>query len=295
MLNKRKKFRELLKNTATVMAPGAYDGLSARVIESLGYEVLYVTGYGLEASRLGMPDIGLASMSEVVDQVRNINEVVDMPVVCDSDTGYGGVANVVRTVRAFVRAGIAGIHLEDQTFPKKCGGLPGRRLVSKEEMVGRIRAAVDNREDDDFAIIARTDARGVLGSLDAAIERLNEYLEAGADLTMIAEPYPVEELQKVAESTANTLVMIGGWPGWPETNLPLSQYEKWGVKLVIYPLTGLYAAEKAVSNIYKSLKRDGYVDEASLSEACCTFDEFNEVVRLPHWIDIEEKYSVEEK
>lgn len=292
---KRNRFRQLLESRRTVMAPGAYDGVSARIIESLGFEVVYVTGYGLEASRLGMPDIGLATMAEVVDQVGNINEAVNIPVVCDSDTGYGGVTNVVRTVRAFLKAGVAGIHLEDQTFPKKCGGMPGRKLVSTEEMVGKIKAAVNAKEDDDFVIIARTDAKGVLGSLDATIERLQTYLNAGADLVMIAEPFQIEELKKVAQRTENKLVIVGGNPGWPETNLPFSEYEDWGVKLVIYPLTGLYAAEKAVSKIYKTLRNDKYLSDTVLDEACCTFDEFNEIINLPFWVAIEDKYSAEGK
>jgi len=295
MLKKRKIFKELLKDKRTILVPGAYDGLSAKVIDSLGFDAVYLTGYGMEASRLGMPDIGLASMAEVVDQARNMNEAVSIPVVCDSDTGYGGLINVYRTVRSFEKAGIAAIHLEDQSFPKKCGGLPGRELISAGEMVGKIKSALDAREDDDFVIIARTDARGASGgSFDEAKRRLHAYLDAGADLTLVAERYPIEELRELAKSLDNTLVICAGIAGWEEYNLPFSEYEEWGVKLVIHPLLGLYAAEKALINVHKELKREKYISEAKLAEFCCGFDEFNELISLKFWTNLEEKYGPKE-
>lgn len=289
MLNKREVFKELLRSKTTILAPGAYDGLSAKIIESLGFDSVYVTGYGVAASRLGMPDIGFCTMSEVVDQARNINEAINLPVICDADTGYGGVLNVYRTVISFEKAGIVGIHIEDQASPKKCGALSGRKLVSMEEMVSKIKIAVNAREDNNFVIIARTDARSSMG-LEEAKRRLHTYLDSGADLVMVAERYPINDLKELAKSVSNKLAICGGTPGWEETNLPFSEYEKWGVKLVICPTLGLHTAGKALYNIYKELKEDKHVSATRLSEICYNFDEFNELMNLSYWSSMEKQY-----
>ncbi len=287
---KRKVLKELLKSKTIVMAPGAYDGLSARIIESLGFDVVYITGSGTAASRLGMPDLGLYTMSEIVDQAQNINEAVNIPVVCDADTGYGGVLNVHRTVRSFEKAGIAGIHIEDQATPKKCGRLPGKNLVPTEEMVNKIKIATDAREDDYFVIIARTDA-GLSEGLNEAKKRLNTYLEAGADLVMIAESYPVDDLKELSQSVYNKLVICGGQLEWEAANLPLSVYEEWGIKLVIYPTLGIYTAGKALFNIYTELKKNKYICTSRLADAVWEFDEFAGLMNLPYWLSMENKYN----
>lgn len=286
------KLKKLLAKEDCLALPGCYDGISAKIIENMGFKGAYITGYGIEASRLGKPDLGLASMTEVVDHAKNIVDSIKVPTICDSDTGYGDVKNVVRTVKEFARSGIGGIHLEDQSLPKRCGGMSGRKLVSPEEMVGKIKAAkaVLQEEEMDMLIIGRSDARQDFG-VDEVKSRMNKYLEAGADLVMIAEKYTIEDLESVASEFRGKLVAIGGNPGWEETYLSIPEYAKMGVKIVIYPLTGLYAAAKAVSQIYKPLLDRNHITEEELNNACLGFDEVNSILGLEEWIALEDKYK----
>ena len=212
------RLRQLLAVPGTLQIPGAYDGASARVVHALGHGAVYLTGFGMEASILGMPDIGLASQAEIVTHAGNIANAVPIPVISDADTGYGGMTNIHRTVRDFERAGIAGIHIEDQALPKRCGGMAGRRVVPEEEMVARLNAATAARQDPDFVIIARTDAKAEHG-VDDVIGRLNAYFEAGADMAMIAEPFEVDELRRVCAEINGPLAMVGGVAEWPESML----------------------------------------------------------------------------
>ena len=181
------RLRELMAQPSTLVAPGAYDGISARLIEAAGFQALYRTGGGTSASYLGHPDLGLLTLTEMVDHARRIAASVRIPVIADADTGYGNALNVIRTVHEFERAGVAGIHLEDQVFPKRCGFLRGKAVIPREEFVTKIKAAVSERLSDDFVIIARTDARAVEG-LDAAIERCKYYADAGADALFFEAP-----------------------------------------------------------------------------------------------------------
>lgn len=192
------ELRKLLDKVDCLALPGCYDGLSAKIIEKMGFKGVYITGYGIEASRLGKPDLGLASMSEVVDHAKNITDSVKVPVVCDADTGYGDVKNLIRTVKEFARIGTAGVHLEDQMAPKRCGGMSRRKLISSEEMEGKIKAAKDilKEEDNNMIIIARSDARAECG-MNEVKRRLHKYLEAGADLVMEAERYTMEHRVKL--------------------------------------------------------------------------------------------------
>lgn len=182
--------RNLINQKGIIVAPGAYDGFSAKIVEFTGFKVLYASGGGISRSLLGGPDVGLLTMTEMLNQVRNIVNAVNLPVISDADTGYGNPMNVIRTVREFEQAGVAAIHIEDQEMPKRCGHLKGKRLVTKHEMVQKIRAAIEAREDDDFVIIARTDAQAVYG-LDDALERGHAYAEAGADVIFIESPASV--------------------------------------------------------------------------------------------------------
>ena len=183
----RRQFVEMLEKEDIIIAPGCYDALSARIVEATGHNCVYMTGFGTSASLLGLPDMGFITMPEIIDNARRIAGAVNIPVIADADTGYGNPLNVYRTVKEYERSGVAAIHIEDQTFPKRCGHLEGKEVVDPEEMVQKIKAACDARTDDDFKIIARTDARAVMG-LDDAIVRARKYYKAGADIIFVESP-----------------------------------------------------------------------------------------------------------
>ena len=194
----RARLRELIGGSAPLVAPGAYDALSARLIEQAGFDAVYMTGFGTTASLIGRPDVGLLSGAEMVDNARRIVSAVDVPVIADADTGYGNAINVVRTVQLYEQAGVAGIQLEDQVMPKKCGHMSGKLLVGADEMVGKLRAAVEARRDPDLLIIARTDAVAVTG-VDDAIARARAFAEAGADLLFVEAPTSEDDIARVAD------------------------------------------------------------------------------------------------
>src|ERR1051326_6550316 len=203
----RKTLRELLAEPEPILAPGAYDCLSARLIEQAGFDVVYMTGFGTSASRLGRPDIGLLSFGEMVDQARRIVQAVDVPVIADADNGYGNPINVIRTVREYEAAGVAAIHIEDQVTPKKCGHMENKHVIATDEMVVKVRAAVEARRSEDFLIIARTDARAVEG-LDQALERARRYREAGADMLFVEAPTSEDEIQRIADELPDTPLLF---------------------------------------------------------------------------------------
>lgn len=281
------RLRQLLAEEGPLLVPGAYDGASARVAQALDYSAIYLTGFGMEASMLGMPDIGLASQTEVVAHAGRIAAAVSVPVISDADTGYGGLINVHRTIRDFERAGIAAVHLEDQALPKRCGGMAGRRVVAVEEMEARLRAAVAAREDPDFIIIARTDAKAEHGVEDA-IARLNAYLVAGADMAMIAEPFTIDELRRLCAGVDGPVAMVGGNPGWPETMLTRDDYAELGAKLVLYAVTGLAAGLKAQMDVYRDLKENGTLGARSAA-AMLDLHELTDLMGLADWNEIERK------
>jgi len=246
---------------------------------------VYLTGFGMEASILGMPDIGLASQAEIVTHAGNIANAVPIPVISDADTGYGGMTNIHRTVRDFERAGIAGIHIEDQALPKRCGGMAGRRVVPEEEMVARLNAATAARQDPDFVIIARTDAKAEHG-VDDVIGRLNAYFEAGADMAMIAEPFEVDELRRVCAEINGPLAMVGGVAEWPESMLSRDEFDSLGVKLVLYALTGMGVALQAQMAVYGDLLNNGHLGPAS-ERAMMSLEDLSELMGLSDWNAIE--------
>ncbi|MFC1903460.1 oxaloacetate decarboxylase [Chloroflexota bacterium] len=283
-------FRRLLSEQKIVVAPGCYDCISARVIEKLDFKAVYLTGYGIEASRLGRPDIGLASMVEVVDHARNVRESVSLPVIADADTGYGDVLSVWRTAREFEKAGVAGIHLEDQMMPKKCGGLPGKIVISREEMVDKIRAARDALDNKEFVIIGRTDSRLTLG-MEESKRRIEAYLKAGAELVLLGDRHTVAELEEMGKTFPQKLLICAGILGWEETILSVNDYAQMGIKMLIYPVTGLYAAVKAVMMVYKTLREKEGLSEADLIEAGISFDEANELLGFSDWTKKREAYT----
>ena len=279
------RLRQLLAAPGPLLIPGAYDGASARVAHTLGHDAVYLTGFGMEASLLGMPDIGLASQAEIVGHASHIAAAVSIPVLSDADTGYGGLTNVHRTVREFERAGIAGIHIEDQALPKRCGGMAGRKVVTTDEMVARLQVALGARRNPDFVIIARTDAKAEHG-LDEVIERLNSYFATGADLAMIAEPFTVAELRRLCAEINGPLVMVGGNAEWPESMLSRDEFSDLGVKLVLYAVTGLGVALKAQMAVYGDLLANGRLGSASES-ALMPLESLNELMGLSEWNEIE--------
>jgi 2,3-dimethylmalate lyase len=279
----------MLSRPGAVCAPGAYDALSARIVEAAGFPAVYMTGYGTSAALLGQPDVGLLSMAEMVENARRIVQAVAVPVIADADTGYGNPLNVARTVRAYEAAGLAGLHIEDQVAPKKCGHMAGKQVIPAEEMVQKLRAAVDARRDPDFLVIARTDARAVNG-LEDALERGDRYREAGADMLFIEAPESEAEVEAIARRFAGVPLLYN----WAESGrtppLPLARIEALGFKLVIYPVTALFAAARAMREAMVALRRDG--DSSAFQDALVRFDDFNAFIGLPAVRELEGRYAV---
>jgi len=255
---KPRRLRELIAKR-TVVLPGAFNALSAMQIERAGFDAVYVSGAGLAAAR-GLPDIGLLSMTEVVSDAATIANAVAIPALADADTGFGPSLSVMRTVRELERAGLSGIQLEDQDMPKKCGHLPGKRLVSRAEMVGKIKAAVEARLDPDFFIVARTDARAVEG-IAAAVERAKAYVDAGADAIFPDALESAEEFQTFARQLAKTglkVPLVANMTEFGKTPfLRVSEFEEIGYRLVLFPVTALRIAAKAIETMLTELKSAG--------------------------------------
>jgi len=284
-MNARKKFRELMAGPGYVVAPGAYDTLTARMIQNAGFPAVYLTGGGYSRSN-GYPDIGLLTMTEVVQWISRTVDVVDIPIICDMDAGYGNAMNVVRSVREYEKTGVAAFHLEDQISPKKCGHYEGKQLVSRGEMVGKIKAAVDTRRDEAFTIIARTDSRAVEG-LQAAIDRMHAYLEAGADIAFVEAPQSADELAQVAKSFKKP-AMANIFEGGKTPALPAKQLEAMGFRLGIYPSQTHRAAIFAVKEVLSVLKRDG--DTEAIESRLATFLDREDAVDSKSWQALEQKY-----
>jgi carboxyvinyl-carboxyphosphonate phosphorylmutase len=279
--------RQLLARPRLLVAPGAYDPLSARVVEQAGFEAVYVTGSGVSVGHLGLPDIGLATMTEMVEQIRRIAALVRIPVLADADTGYGNALNVRRTVREYEAAGAAGLHLEDQEFPKRCGHLEGKRVIASETMVRRIRAACEARRDPDFVIIARTDARAVLG-LDEALRRAAAYREAGADALFVEAPVGEAEVEAVARAFPGTplLLNLGGSGKTPM--LPVARLQELGFRIAIYPGDLQKAAIRAMQEVTALLAREGTT--AAADDRMVSFEERFELVGLSRFQALEQRY-----
>ncbi len=260
------RLRALLKTGKTLFVPGCYNAMSARILEKVGFPAIYMTGYGTSLSLLGMPDAGLATMTEMHLNARYIANAVSVPVIADADNGYGNAVNVIRCVREYIGTGVAGIHIEDQAIPKRCGHVAGRRVIPIEEAVGKYRAAdtVRRELDPDFVLIARTDARGAHGgTLDEAIRRANAYLEAGADLAFVEGPTSVEELRRVCKEVRGPVFynMTGVSP-----RLPLPEMQELGIALVISPGATFRATIQAVYDLAVALRDEGPMAEARFVE-----------------------------
>jgi 2-methylisocitrate lyase-like PEP mutase family enzyme len=260
------RLRELLSRGPTLYLPGCYNALSARVLEGAGFEAIYMTGYGTSLSLTGLPDVGLTTMSEMVANARYIATSVRIPLIADADTGFGNAINVIRTLREYIGAGVAGLHMEDQVSPKRCGHVAGRLVIPLEEAVGKIRAAVDTRNelDPDFVIIARTDARGASGgSLDEAIRRAKAYLEAGADLAFIEGPTSVEEVKRICREVNPVFYNMSG----VSPRFALDEMRRLGIAACISPNAMLRSALVAMHDLAAELKAKGPEAETRFMES----------------------------
>ena len=285
-MRKTTMLRQMMTGKQIVVAPGAHDALTAKIIEQVGCSAVYMTGYGQAASHLGKPDVGLLTLTEMVARASNIVEAVNVPVIADADTGFGNAVNVMRTLREYEKAGVAAIQLEDQVAPKKCGHMTGRQVVSKEEMVGKIKAAVDVRTDPDLMIIARTDARTVHG-IGEALERAKAYEEAGADILFIESPESVEEMKQITTSF-KVPVLANMVEGGRTPFLPVQDLQGLGYDLVIFPTASTYLVTKALTRLMTVLKDTGTT--ASLIPEMITFEEFNDLIGLTKIREIESIY-----
>jgi len=286
MTNMARRLRERLKEDRILIAPGAHDVLTAKIIEKVGFEAVYMTGYGTSASMLGKPDVGLLTLTEMARRASNIVEAVNIPVIADADTGYGNAVNVMRTVREYEKAGVACIQLEDQVAPKKCGHMLGREIISAEEMVGKIKAACDARRGDTL-IMARTDARTNYG-IEEALERGRLYEEAGADILFIESVETIEEM-KMVTSSFNVPVLANMLEHGRTPLLSRDELEEIGYDLAIFCVASTYVAAKAVMDLMIHLKETGRTND--YMDKMITFEEFNRLIGLPEIREIEKKYA----
>jgi 2-methylisocitrate lyase-like PEP mutase family enzyme len=282
----RQLFKQLLKRDKLLVAPGCFDGLSARLVEEAGFEAAYLSG-GAVARSMGLPDIGLVTMSETIERAAQVVAAVKIPIIADADTGYGNAVNLVRTVREFERVGVAAIHIEDQITPKRCGHLDGKEVISLPEMEKKIAAALASRTDPDFCIIARTDARGVHG-LDEAIRRAAAYARLGADTVFVEAPQSEDELEKIPRDLPGVPLLVNVFKGGKTPMLPVERLEKMGYRIAIYPSETQRAGIHAMRLVLQLLKREGTTE--AMDEALTTFKERDRIVRLDDWQRLEREY-----
>ena len=283
------RLKALLARPECTLAPGVADALAARLVARAGFDAVYMTGFGTSLTRVGMPDVGLLTATEMVDNASRIADASGLPVVADADTGYGNPINTRRTIRDYEKAGVAGVHLEDQSWPKRCGHLSGKAVIPVADMTAKIRAACDARHDGDFLIIARTDAIAVEG-IDAALDRAAAYREAGADMLFVEAPVGQAEVERVAKRFANIPLLYNMAASGKTPDLPASELGKLGFKLAIYPNWLILAAIPAMQGLLGELKRTGSI--AGLRNHVATFKEFTEIAGLPEVQKLEERYGV---
>jgi 2-methylisocitrate lyase-like PEP mutase family enzyme len=281
----RQALRLLITRPGYTMVPGAYDTLTARLVEAAGFAAVYLTGGGYSRAS-GYPDLGLLTLTENTQFIGRTVEAVGIPIIADADTGYGNAINVIRTVREYEKTGVAGFHLEDQVSPKKCGHYEGKEVIGRAEMVGKIKAAVDTRQDAEMVIIARSDARAIEG-LEAAIERVNAYLEAGADVGFVEAPQTVEELRIVGKSVRGP-ALVNVFEGGKTPMLGAKELEEMGFRLGIYPSQTHRAAIRAAQRVLIAMKRDG--DTSAVEAELATFQDREDAVGTAAWRELEEKY-----
>ncbi len=283
------KLRDIIVSPGCSVAPGAYDAWSARLIEQAGFPLCYLTGFGASASHLGAPDIGLMTGSEMADLAARVAGAVSIPVIADADTGYGNALNVRHTAQAYRRAGVAAMQLEDQEFPKRCGHLEGKQVVAAGDMVSKIKAAKDEAGND-LLIVARTDARAVLG-LNEALARGHAYREAGADILFIEAPRDVDELARLTQEFPNTPLLANIVEGGKTPYLSAKVLGEIGFSLAIYPITALLAATGAMRQALSQMRDDGGVAPGELP----SFSDLHEISGLDEYLDDAREAGTEEK
>lgn len=278
------RLRKMLNEPGIIVVPGVYDTLAAKIAKQAGHQAILAGGYAVVASLLGQPDMGIITLNEMADTVRRMSMVVDIPIIADIDTGYGGILNVIRTVKELESAGASAIQMEDQVFPKRAGLTLGRKVISAKEMIKKLHAAVDAKEDPDFVIIARTDAQPV----DEAIGRANAYYEAGADILFIEDIHSEKEMlivnKEVKGPTLSVMVEGSGYPF-----LPAKKLEELGFKMIYYCDSSIFAATKAVSKAMRKLKDLGTTED--MMDEMMQFKEFNELIGFNEFTEIEKKYT----
>lgn len=286
-----KNLKSMLKSKKPLVIPGVYDALGAKIAQKVGFNAMFQTGYGTSASLFGMPDYGFIGATETVDNARRICRAVQVPVIVDSDTGYGNALSVWKLVKELESAGASGIFLEDQRWPKRCGHMQGKEVVSQEEYTEKLSAAIDARENKDFIIVARTDARATEG-LDEAIERGKQNKKTGADAVFVEAPRSIDEMKQIGKEINAPLVanMIEGGATPLSSAKSLSEM---GFNIILYPLSVLYANTFATMNILTELKKSG--NTLKYKQKVVNFDQFNDLVELPKFREMEKKYKKSKK
>jgi len=281
------RLRALLESGPTIVAPGAFDPLAARLVEEAGFPAVYMTGFGTSAALIGRPDVGLLTMTEMAANAGRIADCVDIPVIADADTGYGNPLNVIRTVGAYEAAGVAGIHIEDQVAPKKCGHMEGKLVIPAPEMAAKVRAAVEARTQPEFVIIARTDARAVEG-LEQALERARMYLEAGADVLFIEALVSEAEIEAAARAFPGVPLLFNWAEGGKTPPVSLARLTELGYRIVIFPISTLLAATAAMRAVLREIATAG--TPAAALAGLPTFGEFVDFIGLPQVREAEQRY-----
>jgi 2-methylisocitrate lyase-like PEP mutase family enzyme len=283
------QLRKLLAEPGCVVAPGVADAFAARLVKLEGFKAIYMTGFGTSLTRLGLPDVGLLTASEMIDNASRIVDASELPLIADADTGYGNPINTRRTIRDYEKAGVAGVHIEDQSWPKRCGHLAGKRVIPTAEMVAKIKAACDARRDADFMIITRTDAIAVEG-LEAALERGERYREAGADMLFIEAPVGREQVEIVSKRFKGVPLLYNMAASGKTPDLPADELGRLGFKLSIYPNWVLLAAIPAMQHMLRELHKTGSI--AHMRDKVANFKQFTEIAGLPEIQRLEEKYGL---
>lgn len=289
-LTRTKRLREALAGDRAVMAPGAVDAMYARLIAEAGFPAMYMSGAGTSATRLGFPDVGLLTMDEMVDNATRIADASDVPLIADADNGFGGPLNVRRAIRLYERGGVAGVHLEDQVLPKRCGHLAGKQVIPAQDMVAKIKAAVDARTDQDFVVIARTDVLALEGR-DAALDRGEMYREAGADVIFIESPGP-DDLPHIAPRFPGVPLLYNMATSGKTPFLSRDEIEKLGFRLIIYPNWLLLSAAEAARETLRVMKEEESI--ASVAPRVMNFRQFFDTVRMKEVQALEARYGTPE-
>lgn len=281
------KLKKMIESGKTYLVPGAYDGLSCRIIQNCGAELIYATGGGIARST-GIPDMGLITPKEIADRLEQMVDAVGIPVIGDMDTGYGNSLNALRALRAYERVGLAGFHIEDQVFPKRCGHYEGKEVVPAEELCSKIKALKDAATDPDMVVIARTDALAVEG-IDKAIERMHKYMEAGADVAFIEAPRDMAQIERVAKELPYPKLLNMFWGGKTPV-VPKKKLQELGFNLVIVPGDLQRAAIYAMQEAAKAILEEGHTE--SMAKVMATFEDREAAVNTQHYMELDERYSI---